>query len=174
VTLILIGLRGSGKTTIGRAVASHLSLPFQDLDDATTKILGASSVSEAFTKRGQQAFRQAETLALESALKTQNQVLALGGGTPTAPGAVALLKQSQSTGAQILYLRVTAQSLRARLQSLTHDRPSLTGIDPLAEIDAVLAQRDPAYLALADVVINVDGQTEAATIAQVLASGLRT
>lgn len=172
--LILIGLRGSGKTTIGRAVASRLSRPFHDLDDATTKILGASSTSEAFTKHGQPAFRKAETQALQTALNNSNQVLALGGGTPTAPGATTLLKQAQSTGAQIIYLRATAQTLRARIQNQTHDRPSLTGADPLAEIDAVLAQRDPTYLALADVVINVDGQTEATTVTQVLASGLRT
>jgi shikimate kinase len=173
VILILIGLRGSGKTTIGRAVATRLLIPFQDLDDATTKTLGASSVSEAFTRHGQPAFRKAEAQALQAALNNSNQVLALGGGTPTAPGATELLKQAQAAGAQILYLRATAQTLRARIQNQTHDRPSLTGADPLIEIDAVFAQRDPAYLALADFVINVDGQTEAATVTQVLASGLR-
>jgi shikimate kinase len=174
VLLILIGLRGSGKTTIGRAVASQLSIPFQDLDDATTAILGAGSVSEAFTKFGQPAFRKSEVQALQTALSNSNQVLALGGGTPTAPGAAALLKQAQTAGAEILYLRATAQTLRARLNNQTHDRPPVTGADPLAEIDAVLAQRDPGYLALADFVINVDGLTEPATTAQVLASGLRT
>ncbi len=172
VLLIFIGLRGSGKTTIGRAVAARLSLPFQDLDDATTKLLNANSVAEAFTKHGQPAFRQAEAKALKVALKNNNQILALGGGTPTAPDATSLLKQAQSTGAQIIYLRATAQTLRARLQNQTQDRPSLTGADPLIEVDAVLAQRDPAYLALADFVVNVEGQTEAATIAQVLASVL--
>jgi shikimate kinase len=170
VLIILIGLRGAGKTAIGRALAARLSLPFVDLDDLTAKAMGAPTVGEAFRSGGQAAFRRAEAEALQRAVMAQGQVLALGGGTPIAPGAADTLRGSQRAGAKLVYLRASAQTLRSRLENQTHDRPSLTGADPLAEIDAVLAQRDPMYLALADTVVGVDGLSEDQVLSQVLAA----
>lgn len=157
--IILIGLRGSGKTTIGRALAARLNIPFRDLDDATVRVLGASSVSEAWRAQGEKAFREAEKTALAAALSAPAGVLALGGGTPTAPGASELIRAAQNAGVRVVYLRGAAAVLRTRLEGKTGDRPSLTGADPLAEIDAVLAKRDPLYLELADMVIDTNDRT---------------
>jgi len=165
--IILIGLRGSGKTTIGRALAARLNVSFCDLDDVTVRVLGAASVSDAWRARGEAAFREAENQALAEALGTQRRVVALGGGTPTAPGALEQIRAAQAAGGRVVYLRGVASTLRARLEGKTGDRPSLTGVDPLVEIEAVLAKRDPVYLALADIVINVDGKSEAEVAAEV-------
>ena len=168
--LILIGLRGSGKSTIGRALAAHLHVPFTDLDDLTAQSLGAHSASAALRTHGEPAFRRAEAAALSTALSNTNQVLSLGGGPPTAPRAADLLKQAQATGATIVYLRATAETLRHRLQSTPHDRPSLTGADPAAEAEQILAQRDPLYLTLADKVIATDNHTPPLLLATLLAT----
>src|SRR5215831_318416 len=105
--IVLIGLRGSGKTTIGRALGAALALPFVDLDELTAKAMGARTVGEAFRSGGQAAFRAAEARALREALLKRDQVLALGGGTPTAPGAADAMCAAQRGGARLIYLRAT-------------------------------------------------------------------
>ena len=71
--VILIGLRGSGKTTVGRALAARLGVSFCDLDDVTVRAMGASSVAEAWRAQGERGFREAEGRALAEALSTRSQ-----------------------------------------------------------------------------------------------------
>ncbi|MFM9958018.1 MAG: shikimate kinase [Phycisphaerales bacterium] len=156
-TLILMGLRGSGKSTLGRLAAERLHVPFIDLDDRVMARLGHATVSQAWAAVGEPAFRAAETEELRIVLESppspdRGLILALGGGTPTAPGAESLLKQAAATGAKLVYLRCTPEELRARLKAAGGagtNRPSLTGRDPLEEIDEVFARRDPLYCSLA-------------------------
>jgi shikimate kinase len=163
--LILIGLRGSGKSVVGRATGARLGRLFIDLDDLTPALMGYSSVAAAWTAAGEPAFRLAEISALRQVMldePSSGRVIALGGGTPTAPGATTILNESRRSGsATIMYLRAAAQTLRSRLEgSDNRDRPPLTtASDPLNEIEQVLLQRDPLYLTLADTVINTDGLT---------------
>ncbi|MBL8963970.1 MAG: hypothetical protein JNK70_07865 [Phycisphaerae bacterium] len=170
-TLILIGLRGSGKSTVGRLAADRLQGTFVDLDDVTPGILGRGTVAEAWRLDGQAAFRTAEAAALRRVIEDPPDVLALGGGTPTAPGAADLLTQARGSGSVgVVYLRAGARELRRRLESAGSgaesgpgsNRPSLTGRPPLDEIEDVLAARDPIYLSLADVVIESSGLTVSA------------
>lgn len=152
--LLLIGLRGSGKSTLGRALAAHQSRPFLDLDDATAAFLHCDSVAEAWARHGEPAFREAESRALAAALNDTGRIIALGGGTPTAPGATELIERARRERRCIVaYLRSTPKELRARLQSLCPsaltNRPSLTGAHPLDEVESVFAARDPLYRALA-------------------------
>ena len=158
MNIVLIGLRGSGKTTVGRLLAERLRRPLVDLDAVTSKLLGATRVADAWARAGEQAFRQAEARALTAALAGDGQVIALGGGTPTAPGAADLLRTACDAGrATVVYLAAAAATLRTRLAAADMaDRPSLTGADPLAEIDAVLVRRDPLYRDLATEVIETD------------------
>jgi shikimate kinase len=158
-TTILIGLRGSGKSTLGRELALESARDFIDLDDVTPRVLGRRTVAEAWQLDGEEAFRNAESKALADKLRHQGIVLALGGGTPTASGARDLLVEQQRTArAVIVYLRASAPTLRSRLSKADNaGRPSLTGAGMLEEIDAVLERRDPVYLALADEVVEVDG-----------------
>jgi shikimate kinase len=155
--LVLMGLRGSGKSTVGRLLGERLGRPFVDLDDVTAAELGAPTAGIAFASRGEAAFRAAEFAALDKTLRTRGRVIALGGGTPTAPGAEALLRAERDAGrAVIVYLRASAAELRARLERTDHAaRPSLTGKGLLDEIGDVLARRDPLYRSLASGVVEV-------------------
>lgn len=159
-TIVLMGLRGSGKSTVGRHLASWGGRPFIDLDDVTAQLLGGNSVQAVWSRYGEVAFREAEVRALEEALRNKGAVIALGGGTPTAPGAAAILKRERDAGrCRVIYLAATAQNLRERLRGADNsDRPSLTGADPLEEIEAVLAARDGLYREVAGEVIATDGR----------------
>jgi len=154
-----MGLRGCGKSSVGRRLARRLGGSFIDLDDVTPGILGFVSVGEAWAARGEAAFRDAERQALDEALCGSARVLSLGGGTPTAPGAAELLTDAKSRGVLIVYLRASAAALAKRLAGADNaHRPSLTGApaNSPAEIELVLARRDPLYRSLADLVIEVD------------------
>lgn len=169
MNLLIIGLRGSGKTTAGRLAAQRLSLPFVDLDDLTPVVLGHRTVRSAWDACGQDAFRRAETVALASAVTRDQRVIALGGGTPTAPLAADLIEHERAQGrARVVYLWAPASVLRARLASSLGDRPSLTGVDPLEEIEAVLAARDPLYRRLADAVVDAGSLDAAGTAAEIV------
>lgn len=156
--LVLIGLRASGKSTVGRLVAERLGRGFIDLDDLTAARLGENSPADALNRRGEPAFRAAEVASLRDTLARSALVVALGGGTPTAPGAAEILQQERAARrAAIIYLHAAPEVLRCRLAATdVAARPSLTGRGTLAEIETLYAQRDPLYRATADVVIESD------------------
>ncbi len=152
-----MGLRGCGKTTLGRALAFNLSMPFVDLDDETPNVLNCRNVAQAWDLHGQEAFRKAELVALSRVLGKRSRVVALGGGTPTAPHVPDLIRhERESKRIVVFYLRASVLTLRSRLRETDANRPSITGADPLEEIDAVFAARDPLYNSLADRVLDMD------------------
>ncbi len=169
-TLGLMGLRGSGKSTIGPTVAIRLGLPFKDLDPLTLAWGGAKTVREVVDSRGWPAFREMEHAALERVLSGETSVLALGGGTPTHAPSRRLMATWQGTGAlRLIYLRAQPETLVPRI-SPSDNRPSLTGADPLKEFGRVFDERDPVYREIADAVVECDGlsideQVEAAVLA---------
>lgn len=156
--IVLIGLRGAGKSTIGRVLAGKLNREFVDLDHRTAELLNSATAGEAFASHGESVFRIAEHRAVISVLAEPSRVVALGGGTPTAPGAAALLEEEREAGrALIVYLRGEPDTLRSRLRSTdVSSRPSLTGAGTLDEIEAVMRARDPLYRRLATVVIDIE------------------
>jgi len=177
IACILIGLRGSGKSTIGRQLASRIGAVFIDLDDLTAQSLGEPTAGQALQAHGQHAFRQAEAQQLKQTLSAitaakSRVVLALGGGTPTAPTAAEQLQtfRSSSTTAHLIYLRAKPSTLRSRLATTNlTERPSLTAIpsdktnakpaeQTLHEIDDIFNQRDNLYTTLAHV-IDIDDLT---------------
>lgn len=149
--LVLMGLRGSGKSTLARAIADRLDLPAMDLDPLTLRAMGAATVREAWDRSGEAAFREAEVRALRDVVVSHSQgVLALGGGTPTAPGAFDCLRDAAERGeGAIVYLRLMPDVLRARVHAHDPNRPALTGGDSLDEVDTIFAARDPLYRSLA-------------------------
>ncbi|MEM9167113.1 MAG: shikimate kinase [Planctomycetota bacterium] len=158
-TVVLIGLRGSGKSTVGRLLASELGTGFLDLDTATLVRAGTKDVAALVERTGWEGFRSLEREALASALEAPPGVLALGGGTPTDAGSRTLLAQAADHGhCSLVYLRCQPAGLAARMQA-TADRPSLTGADPFGEIDALFQARDPLYLEIAQHVLETDGMT---------------
>ena len=149
--IVLLGLRASGKSTLGVAAAQQLGLEFVDLDDRTRALLGAPSVREAFERCGETVFREAESRALGEVMAESPRVIALGGGTPTAPGAAELLATARRDGRAVtVFLDPPLEVLAARLASHEGDRPSLTGRGVVAEIEDVARVRRPLYAALAD------------------------
>jgi shikimate kinase len=164
-----MGLRGSGKTTVGRLLADRLDLDFTDLDDVVAERLGCATVAEAWHAFGQERFRIEESAALRHRLGRRG-VLALGGGTPTAPGAAESLRDAtDSRVTRLIYLRALPAVLRDRLRMTDiASRPSITGGAPLDEIDKVFGQRDGLFEKLATQVIDA-GQRPVEVVDQLLA-----
>lgn len=158
--VLLIGLRGSGKSTLARLLADHVQAGFVDLDVWSAQRLGEHNAGAAIQKHGIEAFRTAETEALGEVLGASGpMVVALGGGTPTAPGAADLINTRKDAGTvRVLYLRGSAKTLRDRLAGADNQhRPPLVGDDVIDEVGELLTQRDGLYTELADAVIEIDG-----------------
>lgn len=168
--LVLVGLRGSGKSTLGRELALSLQRAFVDLDDETARELGCATAGEAFRLRGEPVFRLAEVAALRRVVGGRAQVIALGGGTPTAPGAAELIVRERDAGTSwVVYLHASPDVLRRRLEATdTSTRPAVLGRDPLGEIGQVYAARDSVYRSLADVVVEVSDTTATGALQAIL------
>ena len=166
--LLLLGLRGSGKSTLGRLASERLSCPFIDLDDRTTAHCGMDA-ARCFAERGEEAWRTAETMAMKEALAEPPSVIALGGGTPTAPGVEDLILAARDDGrARIIWLDAPDEILLARAGS-DPARPALTALSGAAEIAAIRSLRDPIFSRLAGIRID----TTEGDLDQVLTALLR-
>ncbi len=167
--IVLMGLRGSGKSTLSRALgAAHLR-PVVDLDHRTAAMLGTATPGEALRLHGLAAFRDAEVRGLCDVMKDPPCILALGGGTPTAPGALSILTSiKRDMPPRLIYLRASVETLRSRLSHDGTERPSLTGLPMAEEIANLHAARDPLYAALADRIVAVDRRTEPDVLAELV------
>lgn len=165
--LILIGLRASGKSTLGALLAESLGIEFVDLDDVTSRLLGTTGAGDAIATHGIDAFRDAEAKALETVLQSSDRVIALGGGTPTAPECCAMLNKSTS---RVIYLRALPATLRERLMMADNtDRPALLGSDAVDEVQALFDQRDEMYQSLAESVIHTDEVEQGSVLTALMA-----
>jgi shikimate kinase len=164
---VLIGLRGSGKTTLGRLLAARRGVPFIDLDDRTVAGSGHASVSAFFRSAGEPAFRAAESLALQAVLAApEGAVIALGGGTPTAPGAQEAIRAARAAGrVRVVLLEAPPAVLGARLAAAPGDRPLLMGTDFAQEAALLGERRLPLYRSIADAVVTTAGDAEASLAA---------
>lgn len=160
--LVLLGLRASGKTTLGKLMAREAGVPFVDLDDRIAARFGRPTAGIALRDNGAKKFRQTELEALKQAMNEPLPgVLALGGGTPTAPGAEDLLREAgENNEATLVYIRLTPETLAERLAADKGHRPALKGKDNIKEIPAIFKERDPLYQELAEIVINADEADE--------------
>ncbi len=154
--ILLMGLRGSGKTTIGRLLAESMRRVFVDLDERVLATFAETSVHAVWHIHGENAWREAERRTLEAVLDDVDQVVALGGGTPMIDTLRQRLEQERQTDrVRLVYLRCATDELTLRLAGKAGDRPSLTGADVVEEIPVVLAAREPTYRRLADLEIDV-------------------
>jgi shikimate kinase len=148
--LVLIGMMGAGKTTVGRMVAEQLGWRYLDSDEQVMAATG-QTVAELFAERGEAAFRAEEARVLAEALSGPDPVVvAAAGGVVLAPHNRALLARSGT----VVWLRADPATLAGRVGSGTH-RP-LLGDDPPSALAALDAARRPFYSELAHVVIDVD------------------
>jgi shikimate kinase len=138
--VVLVGLPGSGKTTVGRAVAAKTGLPFLDFDEEITRRTGLTP-SEFFFAKGEQAFRQKELELSRDLVGRHTIVVAPGGGWITQQAAREVVREQ----AVLVYLRVSAAEAVARMGGSVQLRPLLTSGSPLEALQALLDERGPLY-----------------------------
>lgn len=150
MNVVLIGLMGSGKSTIGRLVASSLGFEFVDTDHVITEA-AHRSIPQIFTSEGEAGFRKRETAALQSLLGKQNCIIATGGGIVTVPENVPLLHQLGF----IVWLNAAPATLYRRTCH-GNDRPLLRNPDPEGTLRDLLEKRGPLYREICDMKITTD------------------
>jgi shikimate kinase len=148
--LTLIGYRGCGKSTVAALLAPRLGVPAVDADDVLERRAGVS-IATLIADRGEAAFRDLEADVLAELLAGPPVILATGGGVVLREANRQLLRDR---GRPVVWLDAAADMVRARLAAdptTVSRRPGLSGADPLAEVAATLAAREPLYRAAADV-----------------------
>ncbi|MDF2464528.1 MAG: shikimate kinase [Ramlibacter sp.] len=145
--LSLVGLPGSGKSTVGRQLARRLGLPFTDTDHAIEQRIGCS-IREFFDREGEAAFRDIEEAVIDELASSDAGVIATGGGAVLRPAN----RERLRAGGHVIYLRSTPEELFRRLRHDTN-RPLLQVADPLARLRALYDERDPLYRETAHFVI---------------------
>lgn len=160
--LVLVGMMGAGKTTVGRMVADQLGWGYLDSDEQVAEVTGRS-VPELFAEGGEAAFRSIEARVLADALAGQDPVVvSAAGGVVLAEGNRALLARSGT----VVWLRADPATLARRVGN-GEGRP-LLGEDPPAALVALDAVRRPLYAEVARIVIDVDELSPEAVATAVL------
>lgn len=144
--VVLVGMMGAGKTTVGRRLAARLKRPFLDSDEEIEKA-AQMSIPEIFEQRGEPEFRAGETRVIARVLKTQNVVLATGGGAFVHPETRALVKEQAIS----VWLKAEIDILFERV-SRRSNRPLLKTANPRATLEKLIDERYPIY-AEADVTV---------------------
>jgi shikimate kinase len=162
--LVLVGMMGSGKTTIGRRVAARLGRRLRD-SDAEVEARTGRTVREIFETDGEAAFREEEARALAEALADpEPAVVAAAGGVVLDAGNRERLQASGT----VVWLDARPEFLARRVSSGGH-RP-LLGEDPLAALRRLDTERRPLYAEVADAVVPVEGRSVEDVVAGVLAA----
>ncbi|MBI2297580.1 MAG: AAA family ATPase [Armatimonadetes bacterium] len=159
--IALIGFMAAGKTTVGQALAARLGYTYLDTDELIVDF-AAKSIPEVCAEQGEEGFRRIERAAVRAAAERERIVIACGGGVPQEECNVAVLRGH----GRVVYLRLTPETATERILADGRGRPMIddhvgerTPERVLARVRELLERRTPAYLAAADVVIDVDGRT---------------
>lgn len=159
--LVLVGLMGVGKSTIGRRLAQRLGLPFVDADEEIETAAGMT-ISEIFERYGEPFFRDGERRVIARLVDGQPKVIATGGG--------AFMNEATR---RLILDKATAIWLDADIETLVdrvkrrETRPLLKGKDPRAVLDALAAERNPIY-ALAPIRVRSQPAPHDATVRAIL------
>lgn len=138
--LILVGLPGAGKSTLGQRLAQQLQLPFVDLDREIERLTGRS-IAEIFATEGEGAFRRLEREVTHRLAEASSRVVSPGGGWITQPDVVGLLRPPS----RIIHLKVSPATARARMGNEVAHRPLLMGGDPVGRLTRLERDRAAAY-----------------------------
>ena len=153
MNLILCGMMGAGKTSVGKAIATLSGRHWVDTDDFITEKYGV--ISEIFKTRGEAYFRTLETETVKTLTSQDNLVISVGGGLVLKQENVALLRKN----GKMIFLRASLETLVQRLHS-DKTRPLLQTEKSLEErLQKLLSERTPVYEGVADYTVTVDGKT---------------
>lgn len=161
-SIVLVGMMGSGKSSVGRRLAQRLALPFFDADDEIEHAAGLS-IAEIFERYGEPYFRDGERRVIARLLQGPRAVIATGGGAFAQDNTRAIIQEKGLS----VWLDVEIPVLVARVAKRNH-RPLLVGRDPTMVLTDLLAKRGPAY-AKAHVRIRSDARPHSSTVDAIVA-----
>ncbi len=162
-SIVLVGLMGAGKTSIGRRLAARLGLPFRDADQEIELAAGCT-IPELFDRYGEREFRDGERRVIRRLLSGDPIVLATGGGAFMDPRTRSAIRAEAIS----IWLRCRLTTLLRRVAT-RGNRPLLVDTDPAEVLERLMAQRHPVY-AEADMVVDCGDENPDTTTAQVLAA----
>ena len=161
--IALIGLRGGGKSTLGRLLAKQIDAPFIELDREIERRSGAT-LSEIFEMFGQETFRRAEREALDDVLRQHKHfVIATSGSIVTEPGTMELLLASCFT----VWVRAEPEEHMKRVMAQGDMRPMANSARAMEDLVAILKSREPLY-AKAEVALTTTGKTPEQNLAELM------
>jgi shikimate kinase len=140
-SIVLVGMMGVGKSSIGRRLGARLGVPFVDADSEIEAAAGGMAIADIFARHGEAAFRTLEARVIARLLESGPQVLATGGGAVMNNDTRAAIK---AKGVSI-WLSADVDVLMRRISKRKHERPMLHTDDPTATLRVLLADRTPAY-----------------------------
>ena len=158
---VLVGLPGSGKSTIGRRLAKALDVDMLDTDAAIEQQTGRP-IADIFATDGEQEFRRIEEGVVRAALAEHDGILSVGGGAVTSPGVRAAL-----AGHTVVYLEITAAEGVRRTGGNTV-RPLLAGPDRAEKFRALMSQRVPLYRQVATIRVNTNRRNPGAVVRHIV------
>jgi len=163
-TIVLVGLMGAGKTTIGRRLATVLKLPFIDSDQEIVEAAGCS-IADIFEMYGEAIFRDLEQRVLLRLVGREPCVIATGGGAILAEENRRVMRDNGT----VVYLRARLESLWERTR---HDssRPLLKTPDPKGTLERLLGERDPLYREAAHVIVDTGSHSASSALGRVVAA----
>jgi len=163
--IVLVGLPGSGKSSIGRRLGRELDLPFLDSDTVIEDRIGGT-IRDFFEREGEQRFRDIEQAVISELMASHPGVLATGGGSVIR----AANREALHGGGHVIYLRTSPEDLFRRLR---HDvkRPLLQVVDPLGQLRKLYDERDAFYRETAHDVVTT-GRATLAMVVNIIVSQL--
>jgi shikimate kinase len=161
-SIVLTGMMGVGKSSIGRRLAARLGVPFVDADTEIEKSANMS-IPEIFTRHGEDYFRSGEARVIARLLDSGPQILASGGGAVVNADTRAAIK---AKGVSI-WLKADFDVLMRRIAKRKHERPMLHTDDPAVTLRQLLIDREPVY-ALADLTVQSREVPHDAIVAEIM------